>query len=147
MAPLFPGDLFVQVDLTSSPAGALVHTPGTIGLVGFAGQPTPVADAVVEALQARVAQVNAQGGLAPHPFRAGDPVRFRSGPLQGLDAVFAGPLEPAQRVQVLLTFLGQPQQMAVDVNLLEKGSPPRQPAEVHPPRRSRGRARPIRRRT
>lgn len=141
--PLFPGYLFVQVDLRSSAAGRLIHTPGVIRLVGSDRQPTPVAATTVEALQARVAQVNAKGGLAPHNFQVGDALIFTAGPLQGLEAIFIGPLTPSQRVQVLLHFLGQQQQVEVDVRLLEKNSNPRQPQGAHPPRRSRGKGRPL----
>ena len=144
LTPLFPGYLFVQVDLAHSALSTLNHTPGAVGLVGSQGQPTAVANAVVQGLQERVTQVNAQGGLAVHNFRPGDAVTFTAGPLQGLDAVFNGPLEPTQRVQVLLHFLGQAQEMTVDARLLEKvNRPPPAPAEPRP-RRTRGKGRRIR---
>jgi len=141
--PLFPGYLFVQLDLQSSAAGRLIHTPGVIRLVGSDRQPTAVAASIVETLQDRVAQVNAQGGLAPHSFQVGDDLIFTAGPLQGLEAVFIGPLTPSQRVQVLLHFLGQQQEVEVDVRLVERNSNPRQQQSPHPPRRSRGKGRPL----
>lgn len=144
LSPLFPGYLFVQVDLASSAAGALLHTPGVIRLVGAEQQPIPVADEVVRSLQARVAALNARGGLPAHDLRPGDPVRFKAGPLQGLDAVFVGPLTPRQRVDVLLYFLGQLQQVEVDVSLLEKTNAPVHPPAGQRPRRTRGHGRPIR---
>lgn len=140
--PFFPGYLFVQLDLQSSAAGKLIHTPGVIGLVGSERQPIAVAAAVVAGLQERVAALNAKGGLMPHPFQSGDPVRFTAGPLQGLAAIFVGPLTPTRRVQVLLQFLGQQQQVDVDVQLLEKGPTGQQSPAPHPPRRSRGKGRP-----
>ena len=139
--PLFPSYLFVQVDLQSSAAGKLIHTPGVIGLVGSERQPTPVAAATIQALQERVQQVNAGGGLLPHTFQVGDLVTLKAGPLQGLDAVFVGPLTPSRRVQILLQFLGQQQQVEVDVRLLEKGNQPPQPQAERRPRRSRGQGR------
>ena len=141
--PLFPGYLFVQVDLQSSAAGRLIHTPGVIGLVGSDRQPTPVAAATIQALQARVQQVNRDGGLAIHPFQIGDAVTFKAGPLQGLDAVFVGPLTPSRRVQVLLHFLGQQQQVEVDVRLLEKGNAHAPQPTDHAQRRTRGKGRRI----
>ena len=141
--PLFPSYLFVQVDLQSRAGGKLIHTPGVIGLVGSERQPTPVAAAVVQALQERVSQLNAQGGLRAHAFQVGDPVIFRAGPLQGLEALFVGPMGPTRRVQVLLHFLGQQQQVTVDVRLLEKGTAMPPMPNAHPPRRSRGKRRPI----
>lgn len=144
MTPLFASYLFVQVDLGRSSLSVLNHTPGAIGLVGSERRPTPVANAVVQGLQDRVAQVNAQGGLAPHSFHPGDAVTFTAGPLQGLDAVFAGPLAPAQRVQVLLHFLGQEQEMTVDVRLLERVGGQHTQQSVGRLRRTRGQGRRVR---
>lgn len=143
LTPFFPSYLFVQVDLKSRAAGVLVHTPGVIGFVGSERQPVAVADAIVRTLQERVAEVNAQGGLSPHAFQVGDPVQFKSGPLQGLEAVFVGPLQPTQRVQVLLHFLGQQQQVEVNVHLLEPGRSLQETPKLPPPRRTRGHGRPI----
>jgi transcriptional antiterminator RfaH len=143
LVPLFPGYLFVQLDLTSSAAGKLIHTPGVIGLVGSERQPLPVAAETVSAIQEQVVRVNAQGGLSPHPFSPGDPVVIKSGPLQGLDAVFVGPLHPTQRVQVLLHFLGQEQQVTVEASLLEKANLSQQAPVTPRPRRTRGHGRQI----
>lgn len=145
LVPLFPTYLFVQADLASSAGSRIRHTPCVMGLVGSEQQPLPIADQVVEGLQERVATVNDQGGLAHHSFKPGDTVVFRAGPLQGLDAVFVGPMEPMQRVQVLLEFLGQEQQMEVDVGLLEKtNSAPQQASKHSRPRRTRGKGRRVR---
>ena len=144
LAPLFPGYLFVQADLAHLPAHLLTHTPGVIGLVGSERQPLPVADEVIAHLRQRVAEVNLQGGLILHSFHEGERVRITAGSLQGLDAVFVGPLHPATRVQVLLHFLGRQQQVEVDADLLEK-APSLHPAELRPrARRTRGHGRRIR---
>ena len=143
LLPLFPGYLFVQVALASSPAAALRHTPGVIGFVGSEQQPTPVAATVVHALQDRVRQVNAKGGLVTHSFQPGDAVAIKAGPLQGLDAVFVGPLAPTQRVEILLHFLGQQQQLQIEVGLLEKVNPRQETVETRPARRTRGHGRRI----
>lgn len=124
--PLFPGYLFLQLDPTAPPAA--LHTPGVVGLVGPAGQPTPVAAAVIEELRARVALINAHGGL-PCPL-----AEATATGLHGLAAAFGPTLAGPQRVQRLLAFLAcQP--------------PPdnsSNPALTHPPRRTRGKGRPIR---
>lgn len=144
LAPLFPCYLFVQADLARLPTTLLRHTPGVIGLVGNERQPLPVADEVVAHLRQRVAEVNDQGGLILHSFYEGERVRITAGSLQGLDAVFVGPLHPAARVQVLLHFLGRQQQVEVDVDLLEK-APALRSAEIMPRgRRTRGHGRRIR---
>jgi transcriptional antiterminator RfaH len=138
-APLFPGYLFVELDLEHVEASAVNNTPGVIRLVAFGGVPKPVPGRVIAALQARLAELEAQGGLPQHPFKEGDRVRLKEGPLAGLEAVFVGPMRPAERVRVLLEFLGQEQEALVPVADLEAaGGPARRP------RRTRGKRRPIR---
>ena len=140
--PLFPGYLFVQLALTTSAAGQIIHTPGVIRLVGPERQPTPVADTVVEALRTKVAEINRQGGLPVHAFAPGDRVVVTAGPLLGLEAVFTGALTGTQRVQILLQFLGRQQQVTIEAGLLEKVNPPT--AAEQPSRRTRGKGRQIR---
>jgi len=137
LVPLFPRYLFVHVELMSSAATRLRHTPGVLTFVECEGMPLPIAEEKVRLLQERIVRINAQGGLVSHSFHTGDPVVINNGPFQGLDAVFVGPMHPKERVQVLLHFLGQQRQVTVDVNLLEKGnSLPRSR-----PRRTRGQGR------
>lgn len=133
-APLFPGYLFLCTDLEHTEASAINAVPGVIRLVASGGVPQPVPDAVMDALRQRVAQFDSQGGLPQHPYHQGDPLRLTAGPLAGLEAVFVGPMRPAERVRVLLTFLGQLQEVEMPVEMLEPA--PR-------PRGSRGRGRPI----
>jgi len=140
-APLFPGYLFVELDLEQSEASAVNNTPGVVRLVAFGGVPKPVPGRVIEALQARLDEIDAQGGLPQHPFRVGDRVRLKEGPLAGLEAVFVGPMRPAERVRVLLEFLGQEQETLVPVEDLEPAGGPATPKR---PRRTRGQGRTIR---
>lgn len=138
-APLFPGYLFVEMDLEQIEASTVNNTPGVIRLVAFGGVPKPVPGRVIEALRARLAELEAQGGLPQHTFKEGDRVRLKEGPLAGLEAVFVGPMRPAERVRVLLEFLGQEQEALVPVADLEPAGGP-----VKRPRRTRGQGRPIR---
>jgi transcriptional antiterminator RfaH len=139
--PLFPGYLFAQIDLDDTPASAVNAVPGVIRLVAFDGRPQPVPGRVIEALQQRLAEIDAQGGLPQHSFREGDRVRLKEGPLAGLEAVFVGPMRPAERVRVLMEFLGQEQEALVPVADLEAAGGQ---ATVKPPRRTRGKGRTIR---
>lgn len=140
-APLFPGYLFVELDLEQTEASAVNNTPGVIRLVAFGGLPKPVPAKAMAALQARLAEIDSQGGLPQHPFKEGDRVRLTGGPLAGLEAVFVGPMRPAERVRVLLEFLGQEQEALVPVEDLETAGGP---VQVKRPRRTRGQGRPIR---
>ncbi|MCB9139502.1 MAG: transcription/translation regulatory transformer protein RfaH [Caldilineaceae bacterium] len=136
LMPLFPGYLFVRLDLAHPDSYRINQTPGVIRLVGFGRQALPVPEAVIDALRQRVEQVNAQGGIAAHSFKVGDRVRLTDGPLEGLEALFQGPLTPSQRVDVLLEFMGRLQTVKVEIDHLEAVRP-------HPPRRTRGKGRRI----
>lgn len=136
--PLFPGYLFVQADLEQTPASALNAVPGVVRLVAFGARPQPVPAAVVARLVEQVDALNAAGGLPAHPFRPGDVVQLTSGPLAGLDAVFVGPMRPAERVRVLLAFLGSLSEVEVAVTALAPVAAARRV------RRTRGKGRRVR---
>jgi transcriptional antiterminator RfaH len=139
--PFFPGYLFVQGGPLGVEVSAIQTQPGVVRVVAFGGAPCAVDEAVVEALRAQVDELNAEGGLPQHPFKPGEAVRLRRGPLEGMEAVFVGPMRPAQRVQVLLTFLGRQQQTWVAPEDLEMVGP--EPERMRE-RRTRGKGRRIR---
>jgi hypothetical protein len=68
-------------------------------------------------------------------------VRLRRGPFCSMEAIFQGPVQPSERVRILIEFLGRPHELQVGADLLE-------PAQSSPPfrleRRTRGRGRAIR---
>lgn len=137
-AALFPRYLFVHADLDQTSSQALNSLPGVIHLVSFGGLPQSIPHREIEALRARLDALNAQGGLPTHPFHPGDEVRLLDGPLQGLDAVFIGPMTPSQRVRVLLDFLGTEREAEVALESIERIALPRRS------RRTRGKGRRIR---
>jgi len=117
--PLFPGYLFARANLQVVRLSGINSTPGVIRLVSFGGMPQPLPDAAIESIRELVDSFNTRRGPSEHSFRLGEAVRFRSGPLQGLEAIFAGPMKPSERVRVLIEFLGQCRQAEVDPKLLE----------------------------
>lgn len=138
--PLFPGYVFIQADLSATPLSRINATPGVHRVVTTGGRPQPLPAGEVEALRQRVDALNAAGGMPAHSLRPGDEVALRAGPLQGLRAVFIGPMRPAQRVRVLLEFLGSLSETEVDVADLE---PISGGATHRRPRRTRGKGRKI----
>jgi transcriptional antiterminator RfaH len=104
--PLFPTYVFVRCDLETLGAASLHWIPGLRHIVGFAGRPAVVPDAAIEYLDAELRRIEAQGGLPTHSFRPGDEVVIEEGPLAGLRGIFQGPMGPAERVHILITFLG-----------------------------------------
>lgn len=139
---LFPGYLFVESEPAAFVRSAVDGQPGVVRTVAVDHVPCRVEATVVDALRVRVAAVNAQGGLPSHPYKPGDAVRLTRGPLAGLEAVFVGPTTPAERVEVLLRFLGRQQMTRVAPDELEAVANPVGIEER--PRRTRGRGRPIR---
>ncbi|PKO22686.1 MAG: hypothetical protein CVU38_07990 [Chloroflexi bacterium HGW-Chloroflexi-1] len=63
-------------------------------------------------------KIEAQGGLPTHHFKPGDEVIIEEGPLAGLSGIFQGPLGPAERVRILVDFLGQASRIEVPVAAL-----------------------------
>ena len=144
--PLFPGYLFVRADLGQVKLSSINATPGVLRLLDFGGGPQVVPDRVVEALVESVDCLNTAGGLPRHRFQPGARVVLIRGPLEGLEAVFVGPTPPQARVRVLLEFLGRLQEVQVPAgDLVPAGNvvPAGGVVVTHPPRRTRGRGRPI----
>jgi transcription antitermination factor NusG len=81
--PLFSGYVFVRMRLEEKLR--VLQVPGLVRLVGFNGQPTPLADDEVEAMRNGLGE----GVLAePCPYlQVGRRVRIKSGALRGLEGV------------------------------------------------------------
>jgi transcriptional antiterminator RfaH len=116
--PLFPAYLFVRCELETVGINDLQWIPGLRRVVQFAGRPAVVPDEAISLIQAHLDQIDAQGGLPKHPFKPGDEVVIDGGPLSGLRGVFQGPVGPAERVQILIRFLGQANRAEVPVEVL-----------------------------
>lgn len=117
--PFFPCYLFARVDFQRVGYSTLAWTPGLRRVVTFASKPAVMPDEAIEAIRQRLLEINGRGGLPSHSLRPGDAVRFKAGPLRGLQAVFEGPMKPAERVRVLIQFLGRENQVEVPVADLE----------------------------
>jgi len=138
--PLFPRYLFVKVDLQTIPPSQINATPGIVRLVTFDEQPRSVPTSVMRALYEQVEHLNHQGGLPEQTLQPGDMVEITSGPLGGLEAIFAGPLTPGKRVRVLLEFMGRLNEVEMD---RERLIPASSTQPLKRPRRTRGQGRRI----
>ena len=104
VAPLFPGYLFVHIALLEQ-YYRVVWAPGVRSFVAFGPTPTPVQEAVIRFIAASAGEGGIIRPLAP--FKMGDRVQIKSGPLAGLVAVVQRPCSGHGRVQILLDFLRQ----------------------------------------
>jgi transcriptional antiterminator RfaH len=122
VVPLFPAYLFVQCDIMATGISALEWVPGLCRVLSFEGKPAIIPDRAIELIRTELNRIEEEGGLPGHPFKPGDEVVVEEGPLAGLCGVFQGPVGPAERVHILLHFLGQVNRAEVPVSMLRLAS-------------------------
>ena len=115
--PLFPGYLLARFNLLEMER-AVMFCQGVRGLVRFGTIIPAVADAFVESLRQeirdRADQDDEMFSVSP-VIEIGDEVEIAHGPLQGMRGTIVAVAPAAERVKVLLEFLGQPHAVNVDL--------------------------------
>jgi transcriptional antiterminator RfaH len=114
--PYFPGYLFVRVDIDSVGLSTFQWLPHSTGLVTFGGEPPPVPDHLINAIQRRVAEISSAGGEIFDGLHHGDVVQINYGPFNGYEAIFDARLPGTERVRVLLQFLSD-RHVPVELNV------------------------------
>jgi transcriptional antiterminator RfaH len=113
VAPLFPGYLFIAVDLACQRWRAINSTFGIQRLISHGETPTPVPSGVVESLIAR----HDEGGFVRlEPQRRllkGDAVRVLEGAFANCLGLFEG-IADSDRVAILLDMLGRKVRVVVE---------------------------------
>jgi transcriptional antiterminator RfaH len=112
--PYFPGYLFAHVDLEVTGASTLQWMAGAANLVSFGGEPAPVPDALIAALEKRVEEINASNKTEVDNLKRGELILIQAGPFAGYEAIFDGGISGQERVRVLLNFL-QKRRVAVEL--------------------------------
>ncbi len=145
LVAFFPCYLFMRIDLKQTAASVWRWTPGLRYMVGFEGDEAVVPDQTIALIQRKLEELNQVVAQPRAIFKPGDVVRITDGPLADMVALFEGPSTPAERVTVLLNFLGQANRVRVDAASLEISSrqPSAPPVAEKRPRRTRGRGRRI----
>jgi len=103
--PLFPCYVFVRC-VVEDRVHEIQHLSGVSKLVNFGGKHPPVADAIIEDLQACFGSedlISVESRLEP-----GDEVTVASGAFAGMSAHVLKNLPAKKRVQILLDILGRP---------------------------------------
>lgn len=103
--PYFPGYLFVRADLEGTGLSLFQWMPNSSGLVSFGGEPAVVPEALIQAIQHRLAEIKTAGGELFDGLKPGDPVLIHDGPFAGYEAIFDMRLAGSERVRVLLKML------------------------------------------
>lgn len=101
---LFPGYVFAHIDVRLDEWVKTRSAPGVAYVLGCEGKPSPVPEAVIDAVRKRLEACG--GEMRPRPGR-GDRVAIIGGPLRGLEAVFDTELTGGGRSRVLLSILGR----------------------------------------
>ena len=112
--PLFPGYLFIELDIDQQNTAPIRSTRGVISLVRHGGTPRPIpADIVDQLIDAQQAHGEA---IEPEKlFKAGDEVTLIDGPFAGLTAIFEAQ-SSQERVILMLNMLGGHTRVAVSAH-------------------------------
>ena len=94
-------------------------TPGLRRIVSFGGEPAVVPDEVIALTRERLARME-QSNSPIHPFKPGDRVTIRFGPLAHFEAVFQQGLSSRDRARVLVDWLGRWTRCEVAIDSLRK---------------------------
>jgi transcription antitermination factor NusG len=105
LRPLFPRYLFARFCAAVS-LRAVKYSRGVSRVVGGAGQPWPVDDAIIADIRERIGPEGCVE-MRERPFRVGDQVCITAGPLAGWSGVFDSELSDAERVVILIETLQQ----------------------------------------
>ena len=100
LAPLFPGYLFVRLDLSVQPWRVINGTFGVIRLLCNGDTPLAVPNRLVEEIKRRRDE-SGTVALPPRGFAVGEAVRVALGPFADLEGLF---LEMSGRDRVVLLF-------------------------------------------
>lgn len=105
LRPLFPGYLFVFLDLSSERWRPINGTYGVESIVQCGRKPAPLSETIIEGIRMREDQSGAVS-LAQEGLRAGDRVYVREGAFAGHVALL-GEASDEKRVVLLLQMMGR----------------------------------------
>jgi transcription antitermination factor NusG len=94
-------------------------TPGLRTVVHFGGKPAIVPDEVVSAIKKRLDWLH-ESGQTTYPFKSGDRIIVRNGPLADLEGVFEERLSSRDRARILVECLGRWTRCEVEVDTLKR---------------------------
>lgn len=111
-APLFPGYMFVELDVTTEQWRPIRSTVGVTRLICNGDTPVPVPAGIVEDIVARETEDGLLDVTDPSPWKPGDTVQVIDGPMTGQVGWFQK-LADKDRIMVLLELLGRQVAMPV----------------------------------
>ena len=124
--PLFPRYLFARFNRMELQRYVL-HTHGITGWVHFGESPAEIPGVVIDKLKNELGEQEIK--VFDQPLQAGDTATVVAGPMQGIEVVVRQLLPSADRVRVLLNFLGR--EMEVEMQRDNLALPKKHPL-LHP---------------
>ncbi len=121
--PYFPGYLFVRVDLQEAGLSIFNWMPYSTGLVSFGGEPSVVSDALIQALQQRMQELQTIQRSATSGYQSGDAIQVETGPFAGFEGIFDVALSGNERVRVLLKLLSRDVPVELPTHQIRKKNP------------------------
>ena len=116
LKPLFPGYMFVSVNLDTARWRAINSTIGVSRLVSVEGKPKPLPLQLISSLMLRC---DASGVLLPpENFSKGDSVEMLTGPFANFMAT-VDKIAPEQRIWVLMDIMGQKTRIQVHADQVQ----------------------------
>ncbi|ANS84192.1 Transcription antitermination protein [Vibrio scophthalmi] len=109
---LFPGYLFIHLDISSSYASKVNNTFGVYGFVNFAGKPQMVPDRLIEELK------TLKDSVIDLTLKSGDQVIINDGSYENVAAIFLE-AESEQRSILLIELLNKQVRLSVDNRSIE----------------------------
>jgi transcriptional antiterminator RfaH len=119
---LFPGYLFVKFSPLTA-LRAVRHAQNVMRVVEFGGHPVPVPESAIYELKKEMQDTELRELKAE--VHVGDSVQLTEGPMRGLSGIVERLLTGAERVRVLLEFLGRQNAIEVSLDKVIPESPPR----------------------
>ena len=105
-APLFPGYIFIAVDIAETSWHPIRSTMGIRHLICHGNAPVPVPKGVVEDIMAREDKDGIVSAPSLPPFANDEPVKVTAGPFLGQVGLFEC-VSDDQRIVILLEMLGR----------------------------------------
>jgi len=112
---VFPGYIFIMLDLDHSNCCALNNTRGVGKIISFNSRPLSVPDPLINALYRQFHDQEQPLAL----FQAGDKVQVTDGSFKDMEAIVKA-VTPDERVIVLMHILHSPQTLVFPVNQLAR---------------------------
>ena len=114
--PLFPGYLFVRVDM-SMEFRKVTYAPGVLRVVKFGSAPALVEEEIIHSIRAR--EDNGLVVLSPSSYlKPGQAVLIDRGPFSGFEGIFEQELNGINRVALLMKTMAYQGRVVIDRDCL-----------------------------